>query len=54
MNVLGESRSQQSALVLLTLHRAMQPLTDAKKSEDAEAAVARSPWRGRGGHCRTT
>ena len=41
MNFLGESRSQQCALVLVTVHRAMQPLADTKKSEDASAAVPR-------------
>ena len=54
MNFLGESRSQQCALVLLTIDRAMRLLADARKSEDAEATVARSPWRGRAGHCRAT
>jgi hypothetical protein len=50
----GELRSQQCALALLTVDRAMRLLADARKSEDAEAAVARSPRRGRAGHCRTT
>ena len=35
----GESRSQQCALALLTVDRAMRLLADARKSEDAQAAV---------------
>jgi hypothetical protein len=37
----GESRSQQCALALLTVDRAMGLLANARKSEDAQAAVAR-------------
>ena len=41
MNFLGDLGSHQCALVLLSVHRAMRLLANARKSEDAEAAVAR-------------
>ena len=37
----GESRSQQCALALLTVDRAKRLLANARKSEDAQAVVAR-------------
>jgi hypothetical protein len=41
MNFLGDPGSQQCALALLTIDRAMRLSANARKSEDAEVAVAR-------------